>query len=151
MIEIVEGLKRGDKKAIDGGIFELVVYLTNVKKELYYRHDGMHHREPHQYYEGAEVYEKEVEILNIIENYLLPYLEMNPMELFGIMSSDEKMALKSITRQKRLPKEMGDEIGQYVGIIPKGGKIKRHNKSKRQSRRNKKGHDKSKRSRVKKI
>ena len=126
-------------------------YLSDLHKELYRRIAGMNQREPWEYIDGEEIYYKDLEILNIIENYLFPYLEIPPMELFGIMSSDEKMSMTSIARQKGLPLEMKDEISKYVGINPKGGIRRSRTQRKRKSYHNKKRHNKSKYRKIKKT
>jgi uncharacterized protein Veg len=55
------------------------------------------------------------------------------------MTSDEKIGLKSIARQKRLPREMEAEISKYVGLKPKGGrKTNKKRSNKRKTKRNKK-------------
>ncbi len=143
MIEIVEGLKRGEKTAFNRRI-ELADSLEDIMDNLYDNHEGMHHRMPNEYIKGEKVYNKELEMINIIENSLLPYFEIPTMELFGIMTSDEKMGLTSMARQKGLPVEMKDEISKYVGINPKGGIRRPRTQRKRKSRHNKKGHNKSK-------
>lgn len=137
IIKIIEGMKRGEKRYISR-LSEVEYYLRDILDELYYRHDDMHNHNSDDYYFGREIYEKELEIIDIIER-LLSYTEMHPVELFGIISSDEKIGLKSVAQQKNLPREMEMEISDYVGINPKGGrKTNKKRDKKRKTKRNKK-------------
>lgn len=72
--------------------------------------------------DAISLYKVELEMTEIMKN-LLRILNASPIsKTFGLIKPTEIMALESIERQKKLPREMKHEISDFLGKIPKGGK-----------------------------
>ena len=88
-------------------------------------------------------YEYKIHTLeNLIDNLEPSRFE----EIARIITSDERIGIENLSKQKQLPREMKYEIMNYTGVIPKGGKKKKINKTKRKKQR--KGKTKRRKSRT---
>jgi len=135
MISVIMNALNGIKENGLSRISDVRGYLQDLLN--YLKDEGFTGVDEEEYYD----YEYKIHAL---EN-LIDHLEPSRFEQIArIITSDERIGLENLSKQKKLPREMKDEIMSYTGLIPKGGR-KKKNKTKRKKQR--KGKTKRRKSR----
>jgi len=115
MIRVVVNALNGVKE--DG-----LLRISDVRRYLqdllnYLKDEGFIGIDEDEYYD----YEYKIHVLENLVDDLEPY---RFEQIARIITSDERVGLEHLSKEKKLPREMKDEIMTYTGIIPKGGRKK---------------------------
>jgi len=118
IIKIMSGIEAGNKEYLKGfnSIRLLFVdLLFNILKKFKARHDcrrDWRYRCPELH---GELYDIEIDLMDGLEE-IINNTKRSLVEIFELMTSDEKICLKSVCRQCNLPYDIERYISHYVGM-----------------------------------
>lgn len=90
-------------------------FLENILKKFKYEHEdrrGWRYMCPEMY---GSVYEIEENIMYVLED-LLVLIQMSPFILFEIMTLSEKISLKNVCYEKKVPCDIERYISEFIGF-----------------------------------
>lgn len=131
VITIVTNASQGMKETGLNRLKDVRNYLIDLRNDL------------SNYYGLDDDYDQQEEMMQILDRLIRDLRPKKFAKMHDIVTPGETIGLRSVARQKGLPREMESEIKDYVGVVPRGGLRKRRTAKK--GRRNKR---KTKRKRV---
>lgn len=117
--------------ALDGNNEDGLLRIKNIRNYLIDAKRYFSENYPFNYRWDEEAFDSHEEKLQLLTT-LINDLEPNNFKKYAeVITPEEIMTLRSLSRQKRIPPEIEREISSYIGNKPRGG----HKKSKRSKRR----------------
>lgn len=122
VITIVTNASQGMKENGLNRLNDVRNYLMDLENDL------------SAYYGFDDDYDQQEEMMQILRTLIR---DLNPKkfaQIHDIVRPSETIGLRSVARQKGLPREMEREIIDYVGVVPRGGRRKRSVTKKRHNK-----------------
>lgn len=114
IVEIIDKIRRGYISNLKY-FSHIKKYLKNILSKFNYEHNdkrNWRYKCPEMY---STIYDLEEEMMNTLEQ-LLELMEMSPFELFEIMTFCERISLRNICNEKRVPYDIERYISGIIGF-----------------------------------
>lgn len=115
---IVSNALNGKK---EDGLNKIANVRNYLKESLKYVHDNYDY----------DNYDEQEDLEMLLKEIVMDLNQEKFQEIANLVTSDELVGMKSLTRQKRLPREIESEIIGYVGQKQSGGKKARITKKRK--------------------
>jgi len=123
VITIVTNASQGNKENGLNRLQDVRNYLIDLRTDL------------SNYYGLDDDYDKQEEMMQILNRLIRDVKPKKFAKMHDIVTPGEMIGLRSVARQKDLPREMEGEIIDYVGTTPRGGRRKRKTVKNRRNKR----------------